>query len=110
MKYVLNIGHATVNGPALSVPFIEKEIGYYFRVDSHRVVESEYQGVPETTSVIRFQSAAPLEDVLSRVGNSATLLDQECIAVAAIAGNETAGYLVGPNPAKLEFDFDYFRM
>ena len=116
MKYIINVGHKTRSGPDLSARRIENELSFHFRITSHNVVTSEYQGEPEETSVLRFESLAPVASVLRCVGASSDVLDQECIAVAhygtgsCIDKCTAHGVIVGANPSDITFDFDYFRI
>lgn len=110
MKYILNIGHNTVSGSAMSREYVAAKVAECFAIQSHSVVTGEYQGNPEETSVIRFESNDEPANVFKQCAALSDVLDQECIALAHYVKGIAFGVIVGANPAKIEFDFDYFRI
>ena len=110
MKYILNVGHKTVSGPELSAEFVKYSAGRYFPGVTQTVVASEYLGVPEQTSVLRFENNDSIADVWEKCAELSNVLDQECIAFAYYTKGAAFGGIVGANPSDIEFDFDYFRI
>ena len=94
----------------LSPVAIEKAVSRVLHVESNRIVTGEYNGIPEETSVIRVTTGATITEVRELVSALCGELDQECIAVLFCAGSVAGGWIDGPNPSGITFDFDYFRM
>lgn len=109
-QYILNIGHKTIGGDVLSLVDIETAVSRVLHIEAHRVVTGEYNGAPEETSVIRVTTGATITEVRALVSALCDELNQECVAVLFCDGPVAVGWIDGPNPSALTFDFAFFRM